>query len=133
MRFIFLCFILLCVLSGCTPRSFAGFYYAGQIISDSITEELRYVTSYEDLVEHQESLEKKFHALVDLLLNAGMFCEAHGWRKNPFCGFWAIELQREIERVAAIEGAYDLLRQIQKEPLIRLSTFEKKQLKSQKN
>lgn len=131
MRCFYLLFVALCILSGCAPRSFAGFYYAGQSVSESITEELRYVTSYEDLVERQASLEKKFHMLVDLLLHAGAFCEVYGWKENPFFGCWAIDLQREIERVAAIEGARDLLKQIQKEPLIRLSTFEKKHAKCQ--
>jgi hypothetical protein len=131
-----LTFLLICLLFsfGCSPGSLDDYQKEGESVCRTLTNELKDIETRDDLVKALPKLKKRFHHLVDVVIEARTFQEGHPEEKNDlsFDSHQASEaLKSELKRIYQIEGGRELVENAQREALIRLDTFEK-ELKNQK-
>ena len=108
---------LLLILAGCSE----GFHHTGEGVSRELVFKLKEIDRYEDLLEQEDALEKKFQKLVDVMIAA----RKGGALAAPM-GPYAEALQQELIRIYQIEGACEIIERAQREALIRLDAFDRK-------
>lgn len=116
---------------GCNPRSQEDFHLEGQSLCRSLTEELQSVHKREDLIAKIPALKKKFHRLVDLMLEARatqIEGDISSLGNEPLKTEWSESLRLELQRIYAIEGGKELIEEAQRPALLRLDQFERELL-----
>jgi hypothetical protein len=116
---------LLLVASACSSSGMDRYQRRGERLCGELVAELKEVDGVEELMEKEGVLEKKFQQLVDT-----MIALASSKRGDPLAaapmGRHAKELQSELIRIYAIEGASEIIERAQRESLIRLGAFDRK-------
>ena len=116
-------------MSGCAPSSLEDFQREGESRCKGIVELLEKVEQYEQLIPLEPTLKKKFESLVDLFIQAREFQERHPedvpLEKNRSTQRISQQLQEELRRIYALEGARELIERSQQEALVKLDAFER--------
>ncbi len=127
MRYVIFIFILFC---GCSPNSLEDFQQEGESIIRKLTLDLETIHTREDLNKSLPKLKKKFDCIVDLLIEAKAYKEAHPDEMSMELGednfYLNVDLMNELKRIYRLEGGKEIIEKTQRESLIRLDAFEKK-------
>ena len=120
------------LLTSCQPNSEDDFKQETKSICNHISSKLSSVKNLDDLKKSKPSLKQSFDDLVELLIQAKRFEMENGWsRSSPLTSEQAKaqdQLISELNRVLQIDGAQDLIEDIQREPLEKLDSFDQKNL-----
>ncbi len=122
--------ILVCLLLGsCSPSSFEDFQTEGEALSRKITLDLQKVKTTEQLVDSAPVLKKRFYSLVDLMIQARKYQEAHPeeWADERLLAERSFNelMVIELERVHKLERGRDIIEKVQRDALHRLDAFER--------
>jgi hypothetical protein len=123
--------IAFCLLGcACSSSSYEDFQDEGKKITESIASQLSSIHSKEQLLLASPSLTLKFNQLVDVMIAASEYREAHlhidpielndSEREN------SILLKEQLKKIYAIDGGPELIEKCQEEGLNRLNTYENK-------
>lgn len=118
---------LLGMLSGCSPSSLEDYRLEGEARCRTLLEELQKIHNREQLVKAAPHLKKYFNNLVTLMIHAREFQETHP-DETPGLSTESnasSELEEELRRIYAIEGAREIIERAQQEALVRLDAFER--------
>lgn len=116
------------LLASCSPSSFEEFQTEGEALTRQIIEELQKVQTTEQLLASAPRLKKRFSTLVELMIEAREFQEAHpeewsGEKTLPEGTFNEL-LMIELERVHKLERGKEIVEGAQREALHRLDAYE---------
>lgn len=121
--------LLLILLTACGTSGLAGYKKEGQKKVIHLTKELKAVKTKHDLQEALPQLKKEYASLMDTLIQARLYEEAHPNEEIPEVDekdhALSLALQHELRRLSSIEGASPLIEKMQEEALIRLDTLER--------
>ena len=122
--------ILVClIMASCSPNSFEDFQTEGEALSRSIISDLQRVQTTQQLVEFAPVLKKRFYSLVELMIQARKYQEAHPeeWtgEKPATEGTFNELMIIEIARVHKIERGREIIEKTQRDALHRLDAFER--------
>lgn len=123
---IFFPFLVL-FLVACSLKSTRDFEAQGRAQLERLTQELREVHDLNELKLHQKSLKKRFTQLAKLMIQFNEFLEKNPqMKKSPDdqLVLSAFDLKQEMERLLSIEGAKEVVTNIQKEAFLQLSLVE---------
>lgn len=114
-------------LAGCNPSSLEEYQQEGESISKKMVQDLEKVHSRDDLVRIVPVLEKRFHQLVDLAIEAKKFKETDDAEDIILDSAKEMsdKLRAELNRVYQLEGAKELIEQAEREALFKLDAFER--------
>jgi len=123
-------FWIVCLLFalGCSPSSLEDYQHEGEAVCRLLIKELKKIESREDLIKATPKLKKRFHQVVDIVIEARKFQEGHPEEKKEFTfdpRQMSDLLKSELKRIYQIEGGRELMEHAQREALIRLDAFEK--------
>ena len=117
------------LMGSCSPNSFEDFQTEGEALSRKITLDLQKVQTTEQLVEIAPVLKKRFYFLVELMIQARKYQEAHPeeWTdERPRADATFNELMViELERVHKLERGREVIEKAQRDALHRLDAFER--------
>ena len=117
------------VLGSCSPNSFEDFQTEGEALSRKITVDLQKVQTTQQLVEVAPVLKKRFYSLVELMIQARKYQEAHPeeWtdERPATLGTFNELLIIELERVHKLERGREIIEKAQRDALHRLDAFER--------
>jgi hypothetical protein len=122
--------VLLLLLGACSPNSLEDFRYEGEAKSRALASDLKKIHTREELLKAVPVLKKRFNSLVDLMIEALEFQQAHPEEAEmdaDIRGHAASDALRvELERIYALEGGRQVIENAEREALLRLDAFERK-------
>lgn len=110
--------VLLLLLSGCSPSSLSEWRVEGVSIVRDLVEDFEKVQSLKDLESKKYTLKKKYNKLVSIMLEAEKYEIEEGSFQVE--SFYSDALRAQYLRIYEIEGAKELLYEIQKDSLHKL-------------
>ena len=69
--------IFMVLLCGCNPSSLEDFQHEGEALCRSIVADVQDINNREDLAKASPKLKKRFNNLVDLMIEARTYSQAH--------------------------------------------------------
>lgn len=124
MRFT-LAFLL--ILTACSPSSIDDFKQEGEARCRRLVRLLESVQDHEDLLKKEPDLKKEFTKLIDLVIEARTYQlenpeQVPALEESPLSD----DLKEQMIRVYHIDGGREIMERAQREPLLKLDSFEKK-------
>lgn len=122
-------FLAISTLSSCGPSTIQDFHREGETLSKSLTKDLTPIETREELLKQRPSLEKKFTRLATLMVMAENFRREHP--EESYDGYiedtiTSSKLEIELRRITQIEGAAEILEQVQQKALELLDQHAKR-------
>jgi len=122
--------LVLIFVTSCGPRSLDDYRREGRESVRALTSELRCVQTRQDLIKAGPNIKAKYNRMVDLMIAAREFYEAHSEAAIPELTEedqeYSQELRLELDRIFRIEGADKLIAKYQEEAMNRLHLFQTK-------
>jgi len=123
---VWLLFVVL--LSACGPRSQQDYLREGQRVTLALILELEQIQRHEDLLAVQSRVTRLHEELVDLMISAREYRYEHpgedSLEADERSEALSRRLQKEMERIARIEGGGEWLERCQEDAAVRLAAFE---------
>jgi Tfp pilus assembly protein PilP len=118
--------VILLFLVGCSPHSLEDFHNEGEAQIRKLIKELKAIHSREELQRALPSLQRRFDAMVDLMIEARSYEEKHPAEDFEAAFFPNDEvLLEELKRLYLLEGGRELMEKAEREALLRLDAFER--------
>lgn len=124
------CFFLLLTITlllSCSSRNLEDFRDEGEGIIRALTAELKKIRSRDDLLVHAPKLKQLFESIVDLIIQAETYKEAHPeaeialhHKKEQSA---SDQLRIELNRILHMEGGREVIEKVQEDALNRLDLF----------
>jgi hypothetical protein len=114
--------LIILLLTACTPSSRLDYYSEGESQVRALAHLLQKIHSKEDLVEESGVIKKRFNRLIDLTIKAEEYRKKHPDEPldPPISTTASDMLQYEMQRLCEIEGATEILIQLQKNAFEKL-------------
>ncbi len=121
--------LCLLLLGSCSPSSLEDFQREGTSLSRKMIIDLQQIQTTEQLIEKAPLLKKRFYYLVELMIQARTYQEAHPEEipleptsaSDTFNELFIIEL----ERLYSLERGKEIIENTQRDALHRLDAFER--------
>lgn len=126
-------FVVMLILTGCSPRSQEDFREEGEGLTRSLIQELQAIHTREQLLAASNRLQRLFDQLVNVMIAAEEFHALHGeqdkgeltQRNHDLSD----QLRVELNRLYCLEGGRQMIEKCQENALHRLDACEKKRVK----
>ena len=117
------CVLILLVLQACSPSSLEDFHYEGGSVCNELTQELKGIENYEQLIKEAPKIKAYFDKLVTLIIQARKYQKEHEEVGNLIeaKSLAGASLLCELKRIYEIERGRDVIEKAQQEALIKLS------------
>ena len=128
-RCLSLLLLIYCVLlCGCGPRNQQDYLREGQRVTNALVKELQQIRRHEDFLAAQSRVTRLHDELVELMIAAREYRYEHPG-DDPMdiderSQALSRSLQKEVDRIAQLEGGEEWLGRCQEEAAIRLASFE---------
>jgi len=121
-------FIFFLLLTACSPHSMEDFHHEGDALCRKIAHELKQIETGEELMRAIPKLKTQFNQLVELMIEARRFQYKSEEVFDPISikTEGSRTLLAELKRVYQIETGRELIEKAQKEALLKLDAFERK-------
>ena len=121
-------FVLLLILSACSPNSIQEFQFEGEGIAKKLLHELARVHSLSDLKKEGPNLKKEYAHLIDVMIAAKKYQDRHPDDEVPSqIGFEVSEaLKKEFMRIYQLEGCAEVMEALQRESLHKLDSYHQR-------
>lgn len=125
--------ILVSFFFGCSPSSLSDFEQEGIALNQQICEELKKITTQEQLIRAEPEIKKYFESLALLMIETRLFHENHPddppFEPNEASHIVSKGLELELKRLYLIEGGREMIERAQQEGLVKLGVFEQTLIK----
>lgn len=123
--YILSCFLIGC-MTGCSPSSLEEYYYEGESLGKELLRDLESIQTAADLYQNQAKLKKRFKMLVKLMIAAKEYELSHKEEELSFSPnrHMSEALKKEFIRIYQIEGCQEMMENLQRESLHKLSRFD---------
>lgn len=125
---------LLALFSSCSNQTLTDFRHEGEAVSKLLLAELKQIRSRDDLLVHAPHLQELFDRLVEIIIQAQTFKDAHPETSIEPLSLkeqsGSDQLRIELNRVLHMEGGREVIEKAQEAAFNRLDAFEKMRLKN---
>ena len=121
-------FLVVFFCTACSPSSGEEWKLEGESISKKLVVELEQVESLQDLELRSSKIKKYFYKLTDLAVAAKQYQIRHpdAFEEESYSMHISDILKSELMRIYQIEGASEIIENLQRESLHKLDQYSKK-------